>query len=101
MYASAGPGGCSGSTATASPEARTWLAYPEPVKEVRRIVRDRIILPYCWDLILARHESIQASATLENAFNKVKRNLIRLVHPDKISSIKGEGVDVEVVKKGF
>jgi predicted GNAT family acetyltransferase len=52
-------------------------------------------------MILGRHESIQASATLENAFNKLKRNLIRLVHPDKVPSIKGEGVDDEVVKKDF
>ena len=34
-------------------------------------------------------------------FNKLKRNLIKLVHPDKISSIKGDGVDEEIVKKDF
>jgi hypothetical protein len=49
-------------------------------------------------MILGRH---QASATLENAFNKVERNLIRLVHPDKVSSISGDGVYENVVKKDF
>ena len=52
-------------------------------------------------MILGRHESIQASATWENASNKVKRNQIRLVNPDEVPSVKGEGVDEEVVKKDF
>ena len=94
-YAGEGPGERSGSTATAPSWERTWRAYPESVKEVMGIINDRAVLSYCWDMILDKHESIRTSSTLESAFNKLMRNLIKLVHPDKVASIKGEGVDVD------
>jgi hypothetical protein len=66
-----------------------------------KIVQDQSILPYCWRLIHTKDESVQGSAILIDAFNKIKRNLIRLVHPDKLKQIKGVDVDEQVVKKDF